>query len=61
MMTRWCDSHVDVFVLLLDLGTVGACSALETVLRVCPVGGGRRFWLYPMLRRRAQKCWRRDS
>jgi hypothetical protein len=44
-VSAWCDAQPDVLVLVLGLGTVGACPALEAVLRVCSVHSGRRFWL----------------
>jgi hypothetical protein len=41
----WCDSQIAGILLLLGLGNVGTCPALEAVLRLCPSGGARRFWL----------------
>lgn len=44
-VSRWFDAQADLVIVLLGLGTVGSCPALEAVLRVCPVQGIRRFWL----------------
>jgi hypothetical protein len=45
VVSRWFDARTDLIIVLLGLGTVGACQVLDAVLRVCPAQGARRFWL----------------
>jgi hypothetical protein len=42
---RWLDEQPDALVLLLGLGRVGECPAVESAIRLCSADSGRRLWL----------------
>ncbi|MEJ7638899.1 MAG: hypothetical protein WKF75_13245, partial [Singulisphaera sp.] len=42
---RWLYEQPDALVLLLGLGRVGECPAVESTIRLCSADSGRRLWL----------------
>ena len=42
---RWLYEQPDALVLLLGLGRVGECPAVESAIRLCSADSGRRLWL----------------